>query len=218
MAAHPFQSDRRVRVIEFPPGGRGTQVISARDLPQRLDLATPSDSAKGLFHNGALAAVRRTLGEGAVERCRAASGERKFIDFFSYPISTFLHLSFTAAELLRSKLGGYDAAFRTLGKQAVDDFLSTEVGKTLLALAGKDPRRLLSSLPSAYKTAVNYGERHTQFGGERRCVFVMRRDFMPHPYHEGALRGALAALGITTVRVLGRRVGVLDADYEISWD
>jgi len=121
-------------VAQFHKDAPPSLAISARDLPERLSLAGAGQTVKGMLCNAALQAVSTLLDRRAAETCRAASGERRFIDFFSYPVSSFLRLSFTAAELSRSKLGGYDAAFRTLGKQAVDDFLSTAVGKTLRSL------------------------------------------------------------------------------------
>lgn len=192
--------------------------IGENDLQLRLSLAQPSDTCKGMFFNGALGAVERTLGQAAREQCRAAGGEKKCVDFFNYPIAGFLQLSFVAAELLEEKVGSYDEAFRSLGQQAVDDFLASTVGKTLLMLAGKDPTRLLRSCPSAYRTAVSYGERKVEFTSERSCVFSMRRDFMPHPYHEGVFAQVIRALGVANVRVVGKRTGPLDADYAISWE
>ncbi|HVE84189.1 MAG TPA: TIGR02265 family protein [Myxococcales bacterium] len=206
-------------VAQFHKDAPPSLAISARDLPERLSLAGAGQTVKGMLCNAALQAVSTLLDRRAAETCRAASGERRFIDFFSYPVSSFLRLSFTAAELSRSKLGGYDAAFRTLGKQAVDDFLSTAVGKTLRSLGSRDPHRLLATLPSTYRSVVNHGDRFVQLASEGRCLLRMRRDFLPHPYHEGVLSSLLFAVGLgSSIRVSGRRVGVLDADYEIVWD
>ncbi|MBI3182649.1 MAG: DUF2378 family protein [Myxococcales bacterium] len=194
------------------------QPIDAADLRIRLSMATPADTAKGMFFNGVLSAVERLVGPEARERCRKAGGEKKYIDFFNYPIAEFLPIAFTAASLLSEKLGGYEAAFRRLGQQAVEDFLSSTVGKTLLLLAGSDPRRLLSAAAGAYRTAVSYGERSTEFLSEKRCYFKVKRDFMPHPYHEGVFLAVIESLGAKQVKVVGRRIGPLDAYYDISWE
>lgn len=215
---HGSAAPRPVHVTTFARAQTQVMGFSTYDLSERLALAGPEDHARGVLCNGALAAVARLLDDGAAEVCRSASGERRFIDFFSYPITSFLRLSFTAAELLRSKLGGYDAAFRTLGKQAVDDFLSTAVGRTLRTLEGKKPWRPLTAMPAAYQTVLDHGARDVELLGEGRCVIRMRRDFMPPPYHEGVLAAVLGSLGAHQVQVVGRRLGSLDADYEISWD
>lgn len=215
MSAHAHAMPARVLMFQK---ASAPVSVSTTDLEGRLSLAAPGDTVKGVLCNAALSAVGRVLDPSAADSCRAASGERRFIDFFNYPIASFLRLSFTAAELSRSKLGGLDAAFRTLGKQAVDDFLSTAAGKTLRSLGNSNPHRLLATLPSAYRTALNHGERHIQLATEGRCVLKMRRDFLPHPYHEGVLAALLSSLGLGVAQVIGRRVGVLDADYEITWE
>ena len=192
--------------------------LDVDDLALRLSLATPDDCAKGMFFNGALNALATLGGTSVAEQCRQASGIRKYVDFFNYPISSFLNLTFTAARLLERQMGGYSAVFHTLGAQAATDFLSSNVGKTLLLLAGKDGRRLLTIMPGAFKSAVTYGERSAEFCGQAECVFTMKRDFMPHPYHEGVLKAGLEAMDVANVRVAGHRTGPLDATYQIRWD
>ncbi len=187
------------------------------DLAERLARATPKDTCKGMFFNGVLSATEKLLGADARKALFVKAGGRKFVDFFNYPIADFLPFAFQAAELLLEGHGGWDGAFRLLGRQATDDFLSTTVGKTLLLLAGDDPRRLMSSLSSGYKTAVSYGERSVAWTGQKSCTFKMRRDFMPHPYHEGVIEQVLRAVGATDVKAGGRRVGQLDTDYDVSW-
>ncbi|HEY8208351.1 MAG TPA: TIGR02265 family protein [Myxococcaceae bacterium] len=220
MSAHAHAGVLPAQVLMFQKShaAQAAPQVHANDLAERLSMAAPGDTAKGVLFNAALTAVARVLDASAADACRAATGERRFIDFFNYPVSSFLRLSFTAAELSRSKLGGLDAAFRTLGKQAVDDFLSTAAGKTLRSLGTREPHRLLATLPSAYRTALNHGERHILLASEDRYVLRMRRDFLPHAYHEGVLSALLPSLGLDGAQVLGRRVGVLDADYEITWD
>jgi len=187
------------------------------DLAQRLAHATAKDTCKGMFFNGVLLATERLVSVDARKALFAKAGGKKFVDFFNYPITDFLPLAFGAVELLLPKEGGWEAGFRRLGRQATDDFLGTAVGKTLLLLANDDARRLMSSLPSGYKTAVSYGERQVIWGGPKACTFKMRRDFMPHPYHEGVVEQVLQAVGANDVKVGGRRVGQLDTDYDVSW-
>lgn len=193
--------------------------IDAEDLSQRIALATPADTCKGMFLNGLFDASKRIKGQPAYELLKDLAGTRKFVDFFNYPIVDFLPLAWKAAE----QIGGgttspqLENGVRTLGHQAASDFLATAVGKTLLLLAGNEPRRLMNSLPAGYKTAVSYGTRSLTWHSEKRCTFAMRRDFMPHPYHEGVLRQALEAVGAKQVTAVGKRVGVLDTDYEVSW-
>jgi len=193
-------------------------VIDEADLTARLGQATPKDACKGMFFNGVLQATEQLVGEDARNEALSKSADKKFVDFFNYAIAHFLPLAYCAAGHLVKAEGGYEGAFRRLGRQAADDFLATAVGKTLLLLAGNDPRRFINSLPSGYKTAVTYGQRQVTWQGPRQCVLSMRRDFMPHPYHEGVLAQGLEAIGAKNVKVTGSRITLLDADYAVSWD
>jgi uncharacterized protein (TIGR02265 family) len=190
--------------------------IDADDLSQRIALASPTDTCKGMFHNGLFQAAQRAQGEMGVERMKDAARGQKFVDFFNYPIAEFLPLAWLAADIVGGK-EGLEAGVRSLGRQATDDFLATAVGKTLLLLAGTDPKRLMNSLAAGYKTAVSYGTRTVAWKSPTHCIFSMKRDFMPHPYHEGVLLQVLTAIGGKNVQAKGQRVGLLDTDYEISW-
>lgn len=193
--------------------------IDVDDLAQRVALATPADTCKGMFCNGLFHAAQRARGATGLEVLKSAAEGRKFVDFFNYPIAEFLPLAWVAAELVgggKTPLA-LETGIRSLGRQATDDFLGTAVGKTLLMLAGSDPRRMMNSLASGYKTAVSYGTRSVTWKAPTHCVFSMRRDFMPHPYHEGVLLQVLTAIGGKQVQAKGQRVGLLDTDYEISW-
>lgn len=187
------------------------------DLRERLAVATPQDTCKGMFFNGVLSAAAALLGPDGVERVKATLPEKKYVDFFNYPIATFLPAAFTAASLLQAGSLDFDGAMRRLGEQAIVDFLSTPVGRTLVTVSSGEAKRLMRAAPTAYKTAVSYGTRETVFVGDTRCVFKVRRDFMPAAYHEGVLTAVLRALGAREPRVRGEPLGLLDADYHLVW-
>lgn len=191
--------------------------LTISDLRERLRFATDDDTCKGMFFNGVLVASEKLLGTSSRGQVAAMLPEKKYIDFFNYPIATFLPAAFQASQLLLPMMGSFDAAIRKLGEQAIDDFLATAVGRTLVVVSAGEPKRLMRAAPVAYKTAVSYGSRETIVTGENTCVFKMRRDFMPHPYHEGVFTAVLRALGCRDVKVEGRRLGLFDADYDVSW-
>lgn len=191
--------------------------LSIGDLGERLRVATGADTCKGMFFNGVLSATAALLGEFAVDAVRATLPEKKYVDFFNYPIATFLPAAFKAARLIQGGSADFDGAMRRLGEQAIDDFLATPVGRTLVTVSSGEAKRLMRAAPTAYKTAVSYGARETVMLSDTSCVFKVRRDFMPHPYHEGVLLAVLRALGTTEPVVKGERLGLLDADYHLSW-
>ncbi len=188
-----------------------------RELRQRCALATPEDTARGMFFRGILESVRNIGGPGLEQLCRQSLPEKRYIDFFSYPITQFLPLAFQAASLLSEHCGGMDAAHRLLGEKATHDFLESVAGRTLLMLAYGEPRLLLGQLPAGFRSAVSYGERTMVWAGPRGGRFIMKRDFMPAAYHEGVLRAALEAVGARDIVVRGRELGLLDTEYTLSW-
>lgn len=201
---------RPIRVVQPPD-------LSISDLRDRLRFANEEDTCKGMFFNGVLSAAEKLLGQAGRAQVAAVLPEKKYVDFFNYPISTFLPAAFAAAKQLQAGQGGFDAGMRKLGEQAIDDFLATAVGRTLVTVSAGEPKRLMRAAPVAYKTAVSYGTRETLVTGETSCVFKMRRDFMPHAYHEGVFTAVLRALGCQDVVVRGQQLGLFDADYDVSW-
>ncbi|MGZ3458041.1 MAG: TIGR02265 family protein, partial [Archangium sp.] len=114
-------------------------------------------------------------------------------------------------------LGGSEAVLRQLGRRATQDFLHSTVGKTMLALAGSDPQRLLASFPRAYRASLNYGERSVERLGERQARLMARRDFLPLAYNEGILAAALEQSSARELVVRGHRLAPLDVDYDLRW-
>jgi uncharacterized protein (TIGR02265 family) len=201
----------KVRRVVDPPD------LSISDLASRLQFATDDDTCKGMFFNGVLSATLTLLGPDAQAQVHASWPEKKYVDFFNYPIKTFLPGAFRAARMLQANYGTFDASIRQLGHQAIADFLSTPVGRTLVTVSAGDGKRLMRAAPTAYKTAVSYGTRETVINPDSSCIFKVRRDFMPHSYHEGVFLAVLSALGCKDVKVRGEKFGLMDADYFISW-
>src|SRR5437868_15445204 len=108
-------SSPKLRRIVDPPD------LSIADLASRLQFATDDDTCKGMFFNGVLSATLTLLGPDAQSQVHASLPEKKYVDFFNYPIKTFLPGAFRAATMLQSTHGSFDAAIRQLGQQAIDD-------------------------------------------------------------------------------------------------
>lgn len=188
------------------------------DLAARLAQARPADTVRGMFFNNAVAVVKRRAPEAAA-RVVAGQPTFKWIDIFSYPVADYLKLAWDCADALEAAHAepDADAAFRALGRGAVDIFFASPIGKTLLTLVGGNPRRLIANYAMAYRSATSYGERTVVWHGERSASLAFRRDFMPASYHEGVVAAALEYLGGHDVRVRGARVALLDTDYDATW-
>jgi uncharacterized protein (TIGR02265 family) len=189
-----------------------------RQLRHRMAMAGPSDMTRGIFFNGALEVARALGGSEAADRCQYVLGEKRFLDFINYPVGDLLRMSLEMIRIVGAHAGGCAGVLRSLGKQNARDFLASASGKTMLLLAGNNPRRLLSQIPTSFHTAVTYGERRVIWPTQDRLgIFMVQRDFMPPAYTKGLLHGLMEAVGARGVHVSGRPTGMLDSEYEVSW-
>jgi uncharacterized protein (TIGR02265 family) len=204
-----------------PAAASHSQALEA-EYAKRIALATPTDTARGLFFNGVLSAVITFGGEPALKQCHARLNdkrfERRFIDFSSYPVSDFLRLALAASQILMPQFGSPETTQRRLGMQATRDFLSSMAGRTVLLLSGDSPKRLLDKIPNAYRSAVSYGERTVTMMGDKAARVVFTRDFMLPHYNEGVLSAVLESVNARNPRVFSRTVGTMDSEYELAWD
>jgi uncharacterized protein (TIGR02265 family) len=188
-----------------------------RQLESRLALAGPGDTVRGIFFNGVLDAVKRQGGQEAEAQCRQATGERKFTDFFSYPVSGFLRLGLAALPLVGPQLGGGEAMLRWMGVQSTHAFLNSAAGRTAFMLVSNNLKKLFNQLPISYRAATSYGERQMVWTGENSGRFIFKRDFLPPAYHEGVLLEVMLKVNARNPQVRGRITGPLDAEYDLSW-
>jgi uncharacterized protein (TIGR02265 family) len=188
-----------------------------KDLDRRLALCKDSDTSRGLNFNRLFDLVREHAGDDAARWCDP-QGKASRIDFFSYPVSEYLAAAWNAADRLEGKLGSVDAVFGELGRRTVTGFLASTLGRTIFAIAGRDPRRIVSAGPAGYRSAVSYGERTVEWKGERGARMVFRGDFMVPAFHRAVMLAALEASDARNPRVEGRALGLLDSEYELCWE
>jgi uncharacterized protein (TIGR02265 family) len=198
--------------------GGGAPPAWKQEMEQRLALATPQDLVRGLFFNSMLGLVKTLGDQEAMERCLEASGERQFIDFFQYPVSTLIRMTYTAGQELSARYGSFEETLWRMGQQAMADFLDSAMGKSLRHTAGQDIRTLVSTMQGMYKMTTNYGERHVVWESPKRGRLILQRNFIPCAYHSGGLRMTLDRMGARNVRVSGRQTGPVDSEYEFAWD
>jgi uncharacterized protein (TIGR02265 family) len=187
------------------------------DLSRRLAECKDADTSRGLNFNRLFDLVRENLGEDAARACDPA-GKGTRVDFFSYPVADYLRIAWDAADRLEPKLGSVDAVFAELGRLTVTGFLSSVLGRTIYAMAGRDPRRFVAAGPSGYRSAVSYGERTVEWRGEKAARMVFKRDFMPPAFHRAVILAALEASEAKNGKVEACATGLLDSEYAITWE
>jgi uncharacterized protein (TIGR02265 family) len=189
-----------------------------RDLELRLAQATPDKVCRGMFLKGILQVVRSLGDEAALRRCTEASGEPRLTDFFNYPATTQLRMAYAAADALGARNGGFEEGLRLLGRQATSDFLNSLAGKTMLALTGKNPTKMLNSLPTAFRASNNYGQHTVEWTGPTSGRFVLNGDLMPEPYNSGIVEAVLMTADLKGPKVVGRQLALLHCECAFSWE
>lgn len=190
---------------------------SDEELKERQSLLGEKEAVRGVLFNAVLELVRAEGGTAAVQRCLEASGEKKFLDFFSYPGGKFLEVLYTAARLRSGSHEDFEQALRRMGQQAAENFLVSTAGRTLLVLVQNNPHRLLNSLPWAVQVGIGGVEvsmrRTSPWGG----ILTVQRDFCPRPFVEGGFLATLRAAGVTNAKVRSWPAGPATTEYELSW-
>jgi uncharacterized protein (TIGR02265 family) len=186
-------------------------------LEQRLAVLGPKDTTRGFLFGSALELVRSEGSAESLKRCVEAAGSANFTAFFSYPVGTFLKLTYAAARELSDKHGGFDGAMQHLGMRVAPRFLESTTGKMLLSLVGKEPKRLVESMPSAYKTAWDHGSCSLTWSGPKsgRIDYV---NAIPGAYFAGSLMQILNAAQLKGTRVTVRQSTLTDFAVEFSWE
>jgi uncharacterized protein (TIGR02265 family) len=188
-----------------------------RDFARRISLATPADTARGVFCMGLLKAMEDLGGAEAARRCLQVSGETAFVELFSYPIATYLRMVTTAVQLLAAKYGDIEESLRQIGRRAAADFRESSAGRALGVMHAGDARRLLDCLPVVYRIALSFGMYELSWVAPAHAHFGVKRTFIPYPFHEGVLLELLEKTKVLRLKVRGHQTAALDSEYDVSW-
>ncbi len=198
--------------------GRQPSYDAEQDLESRLLLATPEYNTRGILFLATLTTVRELGGEEMVKRCREATGEAEFVEFFSYPTRTLLRMLDAAARLLSARYGGYSEVLWLIGKRTAELYMNSVVGRSALLVSATDPMRLVRTLEELYKVSMAYCAPTVVWKGPKRGVLSVQRSFTPLPYHEGGAVTIGVLLGLKNVEARARSTGPLSLDLELSWE
>jgi uncharacterized protein (TIGR02265 family) len=173
---------------------------------------------RGFFFKGLLESLRTLGDETLVRRCVEACGQERFVDFFSYPVQLLFPVMFTALPVLAERYGGGEAALRFMGRQASIDFLGSVSGKAMLLLAQGNPRLLISSMPTAFRVALSYGDGRVEWTGPTQGRLTMFHSFVPPPVNEGSVLQMIEAGRAQHIHVAAHAEGDLDVVCDFSWE
>ncbi|HEX8436002.1 DUF2378 family protein [Archangium sp.] len=198
----------------------GSGYDAEQDLAQRLFLATPEHTTRGILFMATLRTLRELgVDEAMVQRCLEASGETEFVEFFNYPTSSLLRLLEAAARALCPKYGSVEESLRQIGWMSGDIYMASKVGRSAQQLmGGADPMQWVRALQALYKVVMAYSEPSVIWMGPKRGILAVQRTFTPLPYHEGGALSIAARLGVQNVKVRARRTGDLSIELAFSWE
>ena len=187
------------------------------DLDRRVAATTPADTSRGLNYTSMFALVRDELGDAAV-RAIDVRGSGKRSDFLSYPIAEYLACAWNVIDRLEDRYGGPEGVLHELGRRTFTAFLNSMIGRTVYAIHGRDPARILSTAATSYRAAVSYGERTTEHLGPKVSRITFIRDFMPPAFHRAVILTAMQATEARRPRVTATAASLLDSVYEVEWE
>ena len=173
---------------------------------------------RGFFFKGLLGNIQTLGDEVLVRRCLEACHQERFVDFFSYSVQLLFPILFTALPTLAERHGGAEAALRQIGRQASIDFLESVAGKAMLKLAQGRPQPLLSTMPAAFRVAMNYGSARLEWTGPKRGYARLEGSYMPTPFHEGMVWQMLETVRARGIQVVAHSTGDLDVVCDFSWE
>jgi uncharacterized protein (TIGR02265 family) len=188
------------------------------ELRRRLSLTRPVDTTRGIFCTSVLDVVRRLGGDELAQGCLEACGERRFVELFSYPMSTWLRMTYAAAWGMSERYGSFREAMWQMGHEGTASLLESSLGRMVLLLVHKDPVQLMSSLPQVYSMLAKAGRCSVRRPEAGSGVLFLERNFAPPPYTEGALHALFELCTGRKVQVSSRMGAALSVEYTVRWE
>jgi uncharacterized protein (TIGR02265 family) len=176
--------DERARAIE--------EVSGYCDLAERIALLPPSANGRGMYFQSIETVLMRA---GKLERYRSLFPER-FSAVRWYPTHQFLTRLTVAGAILTEAARVHEGMFE-IGRQNALAFAESLLGKTLLRLLSRDPKKLLQQGVAARRQSCTVGRWTLAFPDDRSAVMTMREEYLYiESYMLGAAQGTFEAVGI----------------------
>jgi uncharacterized protein (TIGR02265 family) len=178
------------------------------DLEERLAAVPPSAAVRGAF----LRAVERGLErDGKLEAYHELFGRERVAPLRFYPLTEYLPRVAAGGAILRGPERVHDGMFE-IGRFNAMSVTETLIGRTVLRILSRDPRRLLQQCVAGKRLMTAHGWWELEFPTERSAIM---RFFEEYTYIDSQLLGA--AQGTFDMIELPVRVEVqLDGPYQGS--
>jgi uncharacterized protein (TIGR02265 family) len=162
------------------------------DLAERLTLIPPSAKARGLYFRSIESALSRA---GRIEGYQALFPER-FATVHWHPVGEFIIRLAVGAALLTEPRRVHEGMFE-IGRRNAIVFSESLVGRALLRLLSREPKRLLQQAVAGRRQSLNYGRWTLSFPEERTAVMTMIEEYLyMDTFLLGAAQGTFEAVGV----------------------
>jgi len=161
------------------------------DLQERLRLLPPSAKLRGLYFGSIEAALARA---GKLETYRKMFPER-YMAVGWHPAGEFLERIVCGGALLEGPENLHRGMFE-IGRRNAVAFSESLLGKVLLRLLSRDPKRLLQQAVAGHRQSYTHGRWTLSFPEEQTAVMTMEDEFLYiDSYLLGAAQGTFDAVG-----------------------
>ena len=173
---------------------------------------------KGFIIGNVLDLVRGTMSASDFADLEAELGlsykTLKLAYFKDYPVEIQLRAEEKVAQILWHRSD--DGAFYKFGRLNFEAFAKTAIGRTALALVGKDPKRLVKASIRLMSTVMKGMKIEVEDRGEDSISFRFRNN----PYRplgwQGVIDAVLESAGVTPeVKIV--KHGPTDTEYLVTW-
>jgi uncharacterized protein (TIGR02265 family) len=162
------------------------------DIAQRLSLVPPSARVRGVFFGGINRALARA---GGLERFDALFPQRRMAVLW-YPEADFLLRLAVGGALLAGPEHVHEGMFQ-IGRGNAVNFAESLVGRVLLRVLERDPKRLLKQGIAGRRQGYTVGRWELEFPTEREAVVSMSVEYAYNEsYLLGAAQGTFDAVGV----------------------
>jgi uncharacterized protein (TIGR02265 family) len=168
------------------------ELCRGSDLAERLPLVPPSARVRGLYFGNIERAVT-VAGHG--ERFSSLFPKR-FATVLWHPATEFLVQLAVGGALLAGPDRVHEGMFE-LGRGNAVAFGESLLGRTLLRLLARDPKRLLRQGIAARRQSCSFGRWDLELSSEREAIVTMAEEYLYiESFLAGAAQGTFDAIGI----------------------
>ena len=162
------------------------------DLAERLTLVPPSARVRGLYFRSIEAVLGRA---GKLDEYKAIFPER-FAAVMWHPAGEFLERLVIGGALLSGPERVHEGMFE-IGRRNAIAFAESLLGRTMLRLLSRDPRKLLQQGVAGRRQSYSHGRWVLEFPAERRAIMSMEEEYLYiESYLLGAAQGTFDAIGV----------------------